>query len=430
MQQEELRASNEELQTMNEELRSTVEELETSKEELQSVNEELFTVNQELKIKIEELSHANNNFQNLMNSTNIGTIFLDRSFKVRQFTPSARETFNLIASDIGRPLFDITSKVDIGDLRADLESVLERLQPRERLVQSPDDQTYILRTSPYRTLEDKIEGLVLSIIDITAQTQAEKEVKVVYNELESRVKSRTDELSRSNLALRDEIEDKIRSEELRQLLLEDLVRAQEEERRRLARDLHDHLGQRLTTLRMRIETLKDPKARTPATPDELQEIVKRLDADVDFLAWELRPIALDELGLESALSNYATTWSKHFDAKAEFHARGLDDRRLPPEVESNLYRIAQEALNNCAKHAKCTRADIILERRDHHVILIIEDNGVGFNVPAEIKSSSNMGLISMRERAALIGGTFDIESTPNEGTTIFVRVHIKDGTDE
>ena len=429
VQQEELRASNEELQTMNEELSSTVEELETSKEELQSLNEELFTVNQELKNKIEELSLANNNFQNLMNSTNIGTIFLDRNFKVRQFTPSARETFNLIASDIGRPLFDITSKVEIGDLRADLESVLERLQPRERLVQSPDEQTYILRTSPYRTLEDKIEGLVLSIIDITAQTQAEKEVKVVYNELESRVKSRTDELSRSNLALRDEIEDKVRSEELRQLLLEDLVRAQEEERRRLARDLHDHLGQRLTTLRMRIETLKDPKARTPASPDELQEIVKRLDADVDFLAWELRPIALDELGLESALSNYATTWSKHFDAKAEFHARGLDDRRLPPEVESNLYRIAQEALNNCAKHAKCTRADIILERRDHHVILIIEDNGVGFNVPAEIKSGSIMGLISMRERAALIGGTFDIESTPNEGTTIFVRVHIKAGTD-
>jgi two-component system, chemotaxis family, CheB/CheR fusion protein len=429
VQQEELRASNEELQAMNEELRSTVEELETSKEELQSVNEELFTVNQELKIKIEELSHANNNFQNLMNSTNIGTIFLDRNFKVRQFTPSARETFNLIASDIGRPLLDITSKIDIGDLQADLESVLARLQPRERLVQSPDEQTYILRTSPYRTLEDKIEGLVLTIIDITAQTQAEKEVKVVYNELESRVKTRTDELSRSNVALRGEIEDKARSEELRQLLLQDLVRAQEDERRRLARDLHDHLGQRLTTLRMRIESMKDSKARTPATPDELQEIVKRLDADVDFLAWELRPIALDELGLESALSNFATTWSQHFGAKAEFHARGLDNQRLPPEVESNLYRIAQEALNNCAKHAKCTRADIILERRDHHVILIIEDNGVGFSA-SEINSNSNMGLISMRERASLIGGTFDIESTPTTGTTVFVRVNVPGDANE
>lgn len=430
IQQEELRASNEELQAMNEELRSTVEELETSKEELQSLNEELFTVNQELNLKIEELSHANNNFQNLMNSTNIGTIFLDRGLRVRQFTPSSRETFNLIPSDIGRPLLDITSKVDIGDLQADMKAVLSRLQTRERLVQAPDDHTYILRTSPYRTLEDKIEGLVITIVDITAQTRAEREVKSVYNDLESRVEKRTSELTLSNLELRGEIRNKERSEEARQLLLEDLVRAQEDERRRLARDLHDHLGQRLTTLRMRIESMKDPKARNAATPDDLQEIVKRLDADVDFLAWELRPIALDELGLEMALSNYAQQWSEHFDAKAEFHARGLGEERLPPEVESNLYRIAQEALNNCAKHAKCTRADIILERRDHHVVLIIEDNGIGFDTPTEIKSTSNMGLISMRERASLIGGTFDIESTPTKGTTVFVRVHLRGQTNE
>jgi two-component system, chemotaxis family, CheB/CheR fusion protein len=237
-------------------------------------------------------------------------------------------------------------------------------------------------------------------------------------------------LTNSNLALRNQIEDKMRSEEVRQLLLDDLVRAQEDERRRLARDLHDHLGQQLTTLRLRIESLRDPNARSPATPEELQEIVKRLDDDVDFLAWELRPLALDELGLETALSNYATQWSQHFDVKAEFHARGLGEQRLPRELESNLYRIAQEALNNCAKHAKCTQADIILERRDHHVILIIEDNGIGFDVPGELKSTNNMGLMSMRERASLIGGTFDIESTPTKGTTIFVRLHVSDGANE
>src|SRR6185295_12159933 len=119
IQQEELRASNEELQAMNEELRSTAEELETSKEELQSVNEELTTVNQELKIKIEELSQANNNFQNLMNSTNIGTIFVDRNLQVRQFTPSANEIFNLISSDLGRPLMDITNKLKESNLLAE-----------------------------------------------------------------------------------------------------------------------------------------------------------------------------------------------------------------------------------------------------------------------------------------------------------------------
>lgn len=278
--------------------------------------------------------------------------------------------------------------------------------------------------SPYRTLEDRIEGIVVTLVGISAQTRAEDEVKVVYNELESRIERRTDELTRSNVALRTEIKDRTCSEEERHLLLDELVRAQEEERRRLARDLHDHLGQRLTTLRMRIESMKDSKARSPATPDELQEIVRRLDADVDFLAWELRPIALDELGLETALSNYAQQWSQHFNAQAEFHARGLGDERLPPDVESNLYRIAQEALNNCAKHAKCTQASIILERRDHHVILIIEDNGAGFAILKESKSADKMGLLSMRERASLINGTFDIESTPTKGTTVFVRVHL------
>ena len=227
-----------------------------------------------------------------------------------------------------------------------------------------------------------------------------------------------------------EIQDNEQYQKDHGLLLKELVRAQEDERRRLARDLHDHLGQRLTTLRMRIESMKDPDARSPATPDELQEIVKQLDADVDFLAWELRPIALDDLGLDTALSNYATQWSEHFDAKAEFHARGLGEQRLPPEVESNLYRIAQEALNNCAKHAKCNRASIILERRDDHVTLIIEDDGEGFEVPSELESHSNMGLMNMRERTALISGTFDIESTPTKGTTIFVRVHIPGGTNE
>src|SRR4029079_12593429 len=111
-QQEELKASNEELQAMNEELRSAAEELETSKEELQSINEELRTVNQELKVKVEETTLASNNLQNLINSTELGTIFLDRSFRVAFFTPAARGLFNLIPNDIGRPLSDITNKLE------------------------------------------------------------------------------------------------------------------------------------------------------------------------------------------------------------------------------------------------------------------------------------------------------------------------------
>src|SRR5204862_7501856 len=124
---EEARASNEELQAMNEELRSSAEELETSKEELQSVNEELTTVNQELKIKIEELGLTNNDFQNFINSTDIGTIFLDRSLHVKLFTPRAQDVFNLLDTDIGRPLSDITSRLRDVRIHEDVRTVLDRL---------------------------------------------------------------------------------------------------------------------------------------------------------------------------------------------------------------------------------------------------------------------------------------------------------------
>ena len=423
IQQEELQASNEELQAMNEELRSAAEELETSKEELQSLNEELTTVNQELKIKIEELSLASNNFLNLMNSTNIGTIFLDRSFRVRQFTPAARKTFNLIPTDIGRPLLDITSKVKIDNLASQMESVMSHLETVEQEVRSASDRSYVMRLSPYRTLDDKIDGLVITLVDITERARAEEIVKRAGKDLEVRVGERTAELALSNEALRFEIQERELSEDARRRLLEKLVNAQEGERRRLARDLHDQLGQQLTALRLKLDSLRNTNhLGGDVTFGEIEDIVTQLDTDVDFLAWEVRPIALDELGLETALANYAKQWSAHFNISGEFHSRGLGDQRLSPEIESNFYRIAQEALNNCAKHSKCTRADIILERSENQVVLIIEDNGMGFNSQSEEYPSLAVGLLGMRERASLMGGTFEIESAHRKGTTIFVRV--------
>src|SRR5205085_12517831 len=132
------KASNEELQAMNEELRSAAEELETSKEELQSINEELKTVNQELKVKIEETTVSSNNLQNLINSANIGTIFLDRSFRVALFTPAIRAVFNLIDSDYGRPITDITNNLIYPDLLKDAETVLDKLTLVEREVSSKE----------------------------------------------------------------------------------------------------------------------------------------------------------------------------------------------------------------------------------------------------------------------------------------------------
>jgi two-component system CheB/CheR fusion protein len=189
-QQEELKASNEELQAMNEELRSAAEELETSKEELQSINEELRTVNQELKVKIEETTLTSNNLQNLINSTDIGTIFLDRSFRVALFTPAVRNIFNLIPADYGRPLSDITNKLEYGELLHDAETVLDKLSTLEREVNTTEKKVFLMRISPYRTTEDRINGVVVTFIDITERKEAEQ-----------RLHDNMDELTRFNNAM-------------------------------------------------------------------------------------------------------------------------------------------------------------------------------------------------------------------------------------
>ncbi|HTL09226.1 MAG TPA: PAS domain S-box protein, partial [Chitinophagaceae bacterium] len=179
-QAEELKASNEELQAMNEELRSAAEELETSKEELQSINEELSTVNQELKVKIEETTLSGNNLQNLINSTDIGTIFLDRGFRLMFFTPAATHIFNLIQTDFGRPLTDITSRLDYKSLLEDAEAVMETLQSIEREVRTTEGKTFLMRILPYRTGEDRINGVVISFIDISTRKTAEQ--KLLFSE--------------------------------------------------------------------------------------------------------------------------------------------------------------------------------------------------------------------------------------------------------
>lgn len=184
IQTEELRASNEELQAMNKELRSAAEELETSKEELQSINEELTTVNQELKIKIEEISNSNNNFQNLINSSEIGTIFLDHGLRVNFFSPTAREIFNLIPADFGRPLSDITHRLEYHTLPEDAETVLHTLQTIEREVQTIDKRYFLMRVLPYRTSEDRINGIIVTFVNITQRKQKEEEVIILAHEIE------------------------------------------------------------------------------------------------------------------------------------------------------------------------------------------------------------------------------------------------------
>ena len=174
---EELRAANEELQSINEEYRSTSEELETSKEELQSINEELQTVNSELKLKLEAVSHANSDLQNLMAATDFGTLFLDSGLRIKRFTDHVTDLFSITPSDEGRPITDFAHQLEYDDLIKDARAVLADLAPVRRDVRSRNGQWYDMRMRPYRTMENKIDGVVITFVDITERRKERQDLK-------------------------------------------------------------------------------------------------------------------------------------------------------------------------------------------------------------------------------------------------------------
>ncbi|NBB72733.1 MAG: PAS domain S-box protein [Bacteroidetes bacterium] len=174
---EEMEASNEELLSMNEELQSKNEEVETSKEELQSVNEELKTTNQELQSKIEELRRTNSDLHNLMEATNIATLFLDRQLQIERFTPRVNELFNIRPADVGRPLSDFTQRFASKHLIEDAQTVLDDLQPIEKELHADKDAWFLVRLRPYRTVNDRIDGVVITFVEITERKQAEQELR-------------------------------------------------------------------------------------------------------------------------------------------------------------------------------------------------------------------------------------------------------------
>ena len=435
---------------MNEELRSSAEELETSKEELQSVNEELTTVNQELKIKIEELGLANNDFQNLINSSDIGTIFLDRRLRVKLFTPAAAAVFSLLRADLGRPLADITTNLRYAEIFDDLQRVVEELRTVDRECDTSDGRWVLVRLRPYRTTDDRIDGVVITLQDVSERRQAEDwlrrgeerlrllidgaleyaiftmssegvidswnsgaqrmfqysadeaigqnvemlftaedraagvparelrqaydrgsaaderfhvrkdgsrfycsgtalrlgeslgfakiardmstqqqaadALRLVHADFDTRVRQRTGELEAEMKARAD-------AHTHVSVLLQRIVTAQEDERTRIARDLHDHLGQQLTALRL---SLQRHNERLESGEGDREQVVhalsiaEKIDNDLDFLAWELRPAALDDLGLAAALPIFVREWSQHYNIPVEYRGDKLGTGLLGP----------------------------------------------------------------------------------------------------
>jgi len=541
---EEATASNEELQAMNEELRSAAEELETSKEELQSVNEELTTVNQELKLKIEELRLTNNDFQNLMNSSDIGTIFLDRQLRVKLSTPAANQIFNLLRSDVGRPLFDLTSNLLYDQLHEDVKPVLEDLQTVDREIQTRDGQWMFTRLRPYRTMDDRIDGVVITFQEVTArrraednlrrgeerlrllidgaidyaiftmssdgtidswnsgaermfyyraeqivgqhfeilftaedratgvpaqelqkaraggraaderfhvrhdgsrfycsgatirlgeslgfakiardlsvQQQAAEALRVVQAEFEARIRERTDQLE-AEVTAREAAHTHVSS------MLRRIVTAQEDERARIARGLHDQSGQQLTALRLTLQRLMEGNGS--AELQHAMSLTRQLDQDLDFLSWELRPAVLDDLGLAAALPLFLKEWSAHSGIPVEFQARPEVAGSMGRDAEVVFYRVAQEAMNNVAKHAHASRVDVLLESQDGSVVMVVEDDGVGFEAGDKSTRDKGIGIVGMQERASLVGAALDVESRPGDGTSVYLRMPIAEPPD-
>jgi signal transduction histidine kinase len=196
-----------------------------------------------------------------------------------------------------------------------------------------------------------------------------------------------------------------------------VIAAQEQERRRLARELHDETGQALTSILLGLKGIRAAANEKEAerAEAELRELVVQALQDVRSLAVELRPTALDDFGLVPALERLSTTFGERTGIRASVAAT-LGATRLPPETETVVYRLVQEALTNVVKHAAASEVGIVLTRRNGGVGVVVEDDGKGF-AESDVRSDA-LGLLGMRERLALLGGTLAIESTPGNGTAV------------
>ena len=249
-----------------------------------------------------------------------------------------------------------------------------------------------------------------------------------HDRLEGRVAERTAELEAANESLRAEIVTREAAEADRRELLLQLGTAQENERRRIARDLHDQMGQHLTALALGLKVVKDASPDPSASRDrlvELQTLTDQIGREVHVLALELRPTVLDDLGLKTALANYADAWAERSGIAVDFQSAGLEGGRLPATIETAFYRVVQEALTNVLKHGQAKRVSVVLQDAAGHVAAVVEDDGRGFDADRDSNgtgATQSLGILGMRERMELVGGTLTIDSAPGRGTSVIARV--------
>jgi two-component system CheB/CheR fusion protein len=488
--QEEMKAAHEEILSSSEELQSTNEELETAKEELQSSNEELLTLNEELLHRNVDLSVLTNDLNNVLVGVDIPVVVLDGSLQIRRFTPMAGRLLNLLETDVGRPFGNVASALDVSDWDALFSEVTSQVRPLEREVKDKSGRWLSLRIRPYRTSDNKIDGVIVILLDTDMiKRELEESRDYAHMLLESAEQAivaanaggkivlingatekmfgyrRADllgkplglilpaplegrrhdgsrfplEVSLSTIdqsgvkltvAFLTDITERRRLETLSETyraeiraLAAQLMTAQEEERRRVSRELHDSLCQKLASLALDVENLAVALPPPAATRRRLQELCARaikVSEEARHIAYELHPSVLDDLGLVVSLKALCDDFSKTEKMRVDFTAGKLPDA-VPQQVASGLYRIAQESLRNVAKHAQAKRLSVALAVRDRGLGLSLQDNGIGF-APLAVKGKGGLGLVSTGERVRILGGALSIESKPGDGTRISVKV--------
>ncbi|MGA2656403.1 MAG: response regulator [Verrucomicrobiota bacterium] len=332
---------------------------------------------------------------------------------------SGRETF--LRARAEAPALPIVVMTSIDDEAIGLEAVRHGIQD------------YLIKGQAYgRPTARSIRYAIERKRSEEALKQADAALQQERAQLEEKVRERTAELSALNQVLQAEILQRQRAEDAHQLVRRRLSEAQETERGRISRELHDRLGQDLTALKLGLQNLRRQGPFAVAVGEglgKLETLAEGLMRDIHRLAWELRPSVLDDLGLDLALQRAADQWSRNTGVPVDLHT-GADSgtKRLPQELETTLYRIAQEALTNVARHAQANRVSLLLERRSGYVSLIVEDDGRGFDAQGAMgapASPGRLGLLGMQERVRLAGGTLTIESSPGAGATVFARLPLE-----
>ncbi|MBY0495015.1 MAG: PAS domain-containing sensor histidine kinase [Cyanobacteria bacterium] len=396
--------------------------------ELQVYTEEVEVQNEQLVKAQQDIEEARDRFADLYDFAPIGYLSLDGNGLITEINLSGAALFGRVRSVLLKlPLTVLAHSDDRDRLRRFLVHVIasEAMGPPPQIEIALKTSHHSVRLIARARREKRKLDILVAMLDVTQEHRLEQERQAAL----AREQARTAELAQ-------EMAERIAAEERVKALLERLVGVQEDERRRLSRNLHDHLGQQLTALRLAIGSIKE-RTRGGGSGDSnsrigvIEAIVSDLDRDIDRLAWDLRPAALDDMGLSAALATLVREWAAMTGVSAEFHATAspAPERRLGKDVESHVYRIVQEALTNVAKHAAASRVSVLLTQAREELALIVEDDGHGFpgGIAAD-PADGGMGLVSMRERAALIGGEIQIESLAGKGATVFVKIPLKPNT--